>query len=796
MKIAIIAPSPVPFTIGGAEKLWSGLHQAINAHTPHQCELIKVPSPERNFHEIIASYETFSKLELPQFDLVISGKYPAWMVRHPHHVIYMLHRLRGLYDVYHLMNQPLEIPKDPSIADLCGFMDRHEGGSSECLPEFFGRIRAWMDPLPSDHPLLRFPGPFIRRVVHFLDNIGMSTANIRRYASISHNITRRAGYFPNGTRVEVIHPPSDLHGFRNGRFDYFFTVSRLDRAKRIGLLIEALRQVEDDVQLRIAGTGPDEHLLKSLTGGDPRIVFLGFVNDQQLVEHYADALGVLFTPFDEDYGLVTVEAMMSGKPVITTNDAGGPLEFVRDGWNGFVTPPDAQAIARKLSLLYQRRLDARLMGQRGLATVSGITWERTARRLVQAAAPPTAAPARAARKRIVVAITFPAHPPTHGGKLRAYHLYRNLACHHDVEIVALSPECRTVTRREIALNLVQTEVPQTEIHKAHEYVVQKNIGHYVTDVVFPEMFHLSPDYLRELRRAVRGADLLIACHPYVQPALRSVSSAPIWYEAQDVEVDVKRQQFAGTGLGADLLQRVGEVERACCAQSELVMTCSDLDARRLQELYQVPADKLLTVPNGVDLREVTYQPPSERRRRKTADGLDGCFMASFIGSWHQPNIDAVHFLLSIAPSFPAVSFIIVGGAGNPFKDQPQPENVSILGMVDNETRDAVLARSDVALNPILTGSGTNLKMLEYLAAGIPVVTTPFGARGLGLEPGEHCLFAHLESFGDAILRIRAENDGLLDARAVRARQHVEMFYDWRVISNLMLRRLDARSRQS
>ena len=100
MKIAIVAPCPIPYVVGGAEKLWWGLAAHFNEHTEHQAEFIKLPSPEHDLPSLIRSYEAFSTLDLGAFDLVISGKYPAWIVGHPRHVCYMLHRLRGLYDSY------------------------------------------------------------------------------------------------------------------------------------------------------------------------------------------------------------------------------------------------------------------------------------------------------------------------------------------------------------------------------------------------------------------------------------------------------------------------------------------------------------------------------------------------------------------------------------------------------------------------------------------------------------------------------------------------------------------------
>jgi hypothetical protein len=93
MKIAIVSPQSIPLVLGGAENLWWGLQQHFQSHTDHDCDIISVMSPEGSFWELVNSYETFSKLDLSAYDCVISGKYPAWMVNHPNHVCYMLHRL-------------------------------------------------------------------------------------------------------------------------------------------------------------------------------------------------------------------------------------------------------------------------------------------------------------------------------------------------------------------------------------------------------------------------------------------------------------------------------------------------------------------------------------------------------------------------------------------------------------------------------------------------------------------------------------------------------------------------------
>ena len=108
MNIAIIGPSPIPFTMGGMEYLLRGLENNISELSNHKVELIKLPTKEDNFWNIIDSYRQFYKLNLDHFDMVISTKYPAWMVKHNNHICYMAHRLRGLYDTYHFTKLPLK----------------------------------------------------------------------------------------------------------------------------------------------------------------------------------------------------------------------------------------------------------------------------------------------------------------------------------------------------------------------------------------------------------------------------------------------------------------------------------------------------------------------------------------------------------------------------------------------------------------------------------------------------------------------------------------------------------------
>ncbi|HWF53714.1 MAG TPA: glycosyltransferase, partial [Solirubrobacteraceae bacterium] len=309
MDIALVAPSPVPLAIGGAENLWWGLLEHLNRRTEHHADLIKLPTPERSFWEIVDSYRRWSELDVSGYDVVISGKYPAWMVTHPRHVVYLLHPLRGLYDTYP-DGWPLGCSEPhPEVSALVGFLERG-GDDRALLAECFGRLDALRarDDVPDE--VYALPGPLIRQVVHFLDGIGRGPRAIARSVALSATVAGRPGYFE--APVPVAHAPSWRTGLHSGRGDYLFTVSRLDAPKRIDLLIRAMEHVRSSVALRIAGTGPQEGQLRELAAGNPRVSFTGFLDDERLADAYASSLAVLFAPYQEDYGYITLEAMLSG----------------------------------------------------------------------------------------------------------------------------------------------------------------------------------------------------------------------------------------------------------------------------------------------------------------------------------------------------------------------------------------------------------------------------------------------------------------------------------------------------
>lgn len=781
MQIGIIAPSPVPFCIGGAEKFWWGLQRAFNDLTPHSAELIKLPSPENNFYTLVQSYQQFSQLNLNHFDLLVSSKYPAWMVKHPRHLCYLQHRLRGLYDTDSGHQKDLDLNRFSQVEKIQNIIEKNSDRSQ--IETLFAELKTISEKEPSNSKLLDFPGQLIRQIIYFCDRVALSPAEIAGYAAISQNVAQRKNYFPDSVQPKVIHHPSDLEGFYCGRQDYLFTVSRLDNAKRVSLLVSAMRQAKTDIPLLIAGTGPEADTLKKQAGNDSRIQFLGFVKDREVIDLYANALAVLYVPYDEDYGLVPIEAFRSGKPVITVTDSGGPLEFVRSHETGWVVAPKPASIAQAIDDCCQNRDRAAEYGKAGQAIAETITWERTVHELL-ALVEPARQPAVPRRSHLVVGSTFPVTPPRSGGQSRIFNLYKALSKEFEVELISLGPVHSEPKTYHINDNFSEIIIPKSQGHQKLESQLERQAGVSIGDLAATFYGDRTPQLLEAINQRRSQADVLIASHPYLLPWLQpETSNTKLVYEAHNCEFDLKKGMFSQHHRGVALANEVQNLEAKACQQADLVVTCLEADWQRLCELYHCQETPYVLVPNGVNCQEVTFVDAALRSQWKQKIGYSS-FIFLFMGSWHQPNVEAVRSIIDWAKGFPEQQFLIVGSVGHAIEQEFKrvPANVHCLGEVDARTKQVALNVADVALNPMASGSGSNLKVVEYLAGGLPLITTGFGVRALPTELQEQCWIGDLAQF-PTLMQQAIDQPNLHDPLARRtARQIVEQKLDWRAIA--------------
>lgn len=347
MRVALVTPAiQDPERLFGAERHFVGMVQAFQERVP--TDWIQLPISEATWDDILQGYLSCAERDLSDYDVVISTKTPTYMVQHPHHVCWLLHQIRVFYDRF---------------------------------DDEYGRL--------AERELAEKQQQ--REIIRQLDDAAFR--QVRKIFTNGYETARRLKHY-NGFDAEVLYPPVFGHGQYCEGQEYFFLPGRLHRWKRVDLAIRAMRHYSGDVPLIIAGSGEDEQYFRELAAGDSRIHFLGFVQDEEMLALYANALAVLFVPKDEDFGYITVEAMLSHKPVIVCTDSGEPARLVENGHTGFVVRPDPVEIGAAMAMLAEDSDVARQMGEAANRATPSQSWDEVVATLLEAAVGEGSSPRR------------------------------------------------------------------------------------------------------------------------------------------------------------------------------------------------------------------------------------------------------------------------------------------------------------------------------------------------------------------------------------------------------------------
>ncbi len=782
MKIAIVAPNPVPYCYGGAEALLDGLIGYLKENTSHSVELIKLDSLESDFWNLVYNYKQFAELDLSRFDLVLSTKYPAWMVNHPNHICYLLHTLRGLYDTYSFADLPEKV--EEYSEELNGVFDLIR--SEQYSRNNFFRVLELLEinrELIESLELSVFPGPFIRELIHFFDKCGY--VGVKKFFCISETVKGRADYFLESNSPECVYPATYLSGYKCEEFKYFLAVSRLESHKRVYSIIVQFKKSTTDRRLLIVGTGGCEEELKDLAKDDDRIEFLGFVDGEKLLDLYANCLAVIFTPYDEDYGLVTIEAMKSKKPVLTLKDSGGVLEFVDNEKTGFVCEEDD--LYEKIDYISEYPDKAKSMGLAACEKVKGISWENVYEKILNSE--------DCKRKKILVLNTYSVYPVRGGGQLRVWSLYKRLAEKHDVTLLSLVGVDELSDDRFISSGLREVLVKENYEQASKRGDLEGKVGRGLFDLMNIYNSDLNEEYLEQFKKLSRDVDVIVFSHPYMgklYDLIEDVDNKKIIFGSHNVEYLLKKDIYGDGAVSEEIIEDLKEMEASIAGKSDCITVVSQEHAESYVKDLGISRDKIVIVPNGVDNDLINFTRPDERRALKNRieipKEIPVCF---FVGSWHQPNIESLKFLLGVAKQLPDVLFFVVGSVCDGLIEElgtreELPKNLKLFAVVNDEIKNKLLSMSDIALNPMFSGSGTNLKIFEYMSAGIPVITTKFGARGMDVQDGKEVFFAeNEEEFLEKIRFVVAGLDKLDDLKE-RARKYVEENFDWDGIAKKLL----------
>lgn len=418
-----------------------------------------------------------------------------------------------------------------------------------------------------------------------------------------------------------------------------------------------------------------------------------------------------------------------------------------------------------------------------------VAMDRTVERAIAAAGAPHAVAAqRSARRRgsdrplIVAVSSYPVAPHRSGGQIRAWHLLTALAAQADVnvEIVSTRPDGPPIEQSRLSGRVTETTVRLSEVHSEAESRLRLLTGHIaITDIALSCLWRSSPELVTRLSEALGRADAALHVQPYLAPAVAELAAGlPTVCDEHNHELGLKSGILPSNEGGRWLMRRVEQTERLATSGARLVTATTDADLASICADFGIASRVAAVVPNGVDTAAIAFV--SGQKRHAAGQELRRHFeieaphVAVFVGSGHGPNSEAGRAIVALAPALPDITFVLAGRHSDALRGRRLPSNVRLLGSVSDSDLDLLLSGADLALNPITTGGGSNIKLVTYLAAGIPVVSTALGARGITARDAG-IVISDLDGQAEAIRRII---DDFGTDRGAAGRAYVVQHCDW------------------
>ncbi len=334
----LVCATQVPFMRGGLEMMVENLVDALR-DAGHRAEAVSVPAAWDRDRVLDAA--TAWRMVPLDADVVIPVNFPAYYARHPRNVLWLAHQHRAAYDG---LGQPWSdiALDDASLEVHRQIVDWDTRVLGECLARF--------------------------------TISGVVAERMRRY---------------NGLRATPLYQPPPLADRLKPRpggvGSHILCPTRLEANKRPGLFLDAMASMKESIDGVLAGKGSLTEELAASTerlGLSARVSLPGFVSDDDLVDLFRQATAVVYAPYDEDYGFVTLQAFLAGVPVVTTDDSGGVLEWVEHEVTGLVTDGSPDAMGAALDRLVRDPVLTKRLGAAGRERVKDLRWEQVVETLL------------------------------------------------------------------------------------------------------------------------------------------------------------------------------------------------------------------------------------------------------------------------------------------------------------------------------------------------------------------------------------------------------------------------------
>ncbi len=381
------------------------------------------------------------------------------------------------------------------------------------------------------------------------------------------------------------------------------------------------------------------------------------------------------------------------------------------------------------------------------------------------------------KKTLLLLNDFEVSKPFSGGEIRINKLYSELSKTYNVLLLCLNNK-NNIQKTWITDSFLEISFPKTKKHIKEENKINSQYWVSATDIVTSYMISKNDLFMKAVKAVISDFNITVLTHPYMYESIKNLKYNYLIYESHNYELLLKKELLKDHPNKNKLIRQTENVERKCCLDSNLIISVSDTDHEGLMSYDAKKSLDIVTIKNGVEINnDKLFAEPFSNVKNI----FSGHTIITFIGSAHIPNIESVKFILqNLAIEKSDCYFIIIGNVCDAIIGEKIPPNVLLFGKLEDEYKNVLLSITDIAINPVIGGSGSNLKLAEYFAWKIPTITTTFGARGYEIENEREAIICNREDFSKNITKLQ-NNKKLAENIAFHAFEYVQSNIEWSVL---------------
>lgn len=390
-------------------------------------------------------------------------------------------------------------------------------------------------------------------------------------------------------------------------------------------------------------------------------------------------------------------------------------------------------------------------------------------------------------KKILITDNQKIYPPDSGAPIRIFNMFKNLSKKYQTTYLGVTAYDNFLQHeKQLTQNLKEKVVKiDKPILLFNSALTSKTKGVHTFDIVISIYEYFNKKFKKELDKEAQNAKILIATHPWFFPHIKKYKNKTLIYDSHNCEYLLKKDELKKTFLGKIMLRIIKHVEKTACKKSDLVIACSEDNKESFKKLYKIKDEKIRVLPNSIDDEKIKPVTEKEREKAKQELGLNGKKMILFIGTYYEPNNEALDFIIKNLTELKDYTFLIAGNLDIHYKKEysnKKIDNLRFYGKLDWKKLTKLYKASDLAINPMFSGSGINIKMLDYMAAGIPTISTPIGARGIEeVENGKHMVICKAKNFEKEIKQLMKDKKRKEEFK-IESRKLIENHYSYKIIS--------------